>query len=123
MSTYAARAVRWEHGWEIHIEGVGVTQSRTLADAERMARDLIATMLGGEGEDYTVDVHADLGGLEEEAAEVRARNERVARETREAAAASRAVAHELRDAGLSITDTATVLGVSRGRASQLVKAA
>lgn len=121
MSTYTARAVRWEHGWEIHVDRVGVTQCRRLADAERMARDLVATMLGGESEDYIVTVRPDLGGLENEVNEVRSRNARVLSETREAAAASRKVAHELREAGLSISDTATVLGVSRGRASQLVK--
>ena len=38
MKTYQVRAKRWEHGWELHIEGVGVTQSRTLWDAEDMAR-------------------------------------------------------------------------------------
>lgn len=120
MSAYTARAVRWEHGWEIHVDGVGVTQCRTLADAERMARDLVATMLGGEGTDYTVTVRTDLGGLEDEAAAVRARREQVAQETRETAAASRAVARKLRDAGLSVTDIAIVLGVSRGRVSQLL---
>jgi hypothetical protein len=30
-------ARRWAHGWELHIDGVGVTQSRTLASAERIA--------------------------------------------------------------------------------------
>lgn len=42
MKTYHVRAERWEHGWELHIEGVCVTQSRTLWDAEEMARDLIS---------------------------------------------------------------------------------
>jgi hypothetical protein len=32
--------------WELHIEGVGVTQSHTLWDAEEMARDLIARRAG-----------------------------------------------------------------------------
>lgn len=42
MKTYQVRAERWEHGWELHIAGVGVTQSHPLWDAEDMARDLIA---------------------------------------------------------------------------------
>ena len=37
MSTYTVRAKRWKHGWELHIDGVGVTQSRNLADAAREA--------------------------------------------------------------------------------------
>ena len=36
MRTYSVRAKRWEHGWELHIEGVGVTQSHGLKDAEMM---------------------------------------------------------------------------------------
>lgn len=30
MSTYNEHAKRWKHGWELHIDGVGVTQSRNL---------------------------------------------------------------------------------------------
>lgn len=41
MKTYYVRAKRWEHGWELHIDGVGITQSHTLWDAEDMAVDLI----------------------------------------------------------------------------------
>jgi hypothetical protein len=44
--SYTVRAKRWEHGWELHIADVGVTQSRTLADADRMVRDYIATRSG-----------------------------------------------------------------------------
>ena len=41
MSTYTVRATRWAHGWELHIDGVGVTQSRNLDGAEQMVRDYI----------------------------------------------------------------------------------
>ncbi len=41
MSTYTVRAKRWKHGWELHIDGVGVTQSRNLDGAEQMVRDYI----------------------------------------------------------------------------------
>lgn len=43
---YAALARRWAHGWEIHIEGVGVTQCASLDDTERQGADLIETMTG-----------------------------------------------------------------------------
>lgn len=44
---YVVSARRWEHGWELHItdaagEDVGVTQSHTLSDAERVVRDYLA---------------------------------------------------------------------------------
>lgn len=41
MKIYNVSATRWSHGWELAIEGVGVTQSRTLADAERVVRDYL----------------------------------------------------------------------------------
>ncbi|MBO0809569.1 MAG: antitoxin HicB [Actinobacteria bacterium] len=119
MTTWDVRAVRWEHGWELHIRDVGVTQSRTLAGAERMVRDYIASLTGNATTGDVVVVRPDLGGLEAEAMAARQRTEQAAQETREAAAAARSVARRLRAAGLSVSDTAAVLGVSRGRVSQL----
>lgn len=114
-------AKAWAHGWELHVEGVGVTQVRTLAGAAQQAADLIETMT-----DQVIDPD-DLAfqialpdGLAERAKAAR----RLLRDAEEinarAAAESRAVAKALReDAGLSVTDAAVVMGVSRGRISQL----
>jgi hypothetical protein len=121
MSTYAVRAKRWAHGWELHIDGVGVTQSRTLDGAESMIRDYIESLTGRDTSGDTVIICPDLGGLEDRAAAAREQVARAQRENQEAAAASRAVARKLRDAGLSVSDAAVVLGVSRERASQLMK--
>ena len=38
-TTRNVTAKRWKHGWELHIDGVGVTQSRTLDTAGQMVRD------------------------------------------------------------------------------------
>lgn len=46
MTTYTVRAERWSGGWELHVDGLGVTQSRTLAAAQQQARDYIETVLG-----------------------------------------------------------------------------
>lgn len=119
MSTYTVRAVRWEHGWELHIDGVGVTQARTLDGAPGMVRDYIESLTGHDASGDEVVIQPDLGGLEDKATVVREWTERVQRETVEAAAASRDLARDLRKAGLSVSDTAAVLGVSRGRVSQL----
>ena len=121
MTTYVVRAKRWEHGWELHIDGIGVTQSRTLDTAERMVRDYIESLTGNNTTGDQVEIRPDLGGLENKAASVREWVERIQRETQESAAASRALARDLRAAGLSVSDTAAILGVSRGRVSQLVK--
>jgi hypothetical protein len=40
-NTYHVAALRWEHGWELHIEGVGVTQCESLDEAELMIRDYL----------------------------------------------------------------------------------
>jgi hypothetical protein len=84
-----------------------------------MVRDYIESLTGRDASGDEVVIRPDLGGLEDKAAAVREWTERVQRETVEAAAASRDLARDLRKAGLSVSDTAAVLGVSRGRVSQL----
>lgn len=46
MARYEVTAVPWAGGWELHVDGVGVTQSRTLDAAEQQVRDFLATLLG-----------------------------------------------------------------------------
>jgi len=99
-----------------------VTQSRTLDGAEQMVRDYIETLTDRDVGDASVVMEFDLGGLEAKAAEVRKQVEHAQQESRAAAAASRALASALRKEGLSVSDTAKVLGISRGRVSQLVNA-
>ena len=67
MRTYQVRAKRWEHGWELHIAGVGVTQSRTLWDAEDMARDLISRREDLPDTAFTVMITPEIGGGLDEA--------------------------------------------------------
>lgn len=55
-ATIAVGARRWEHGWELYVDGEALTQSMTLADAPRMARDAVATERGGEPGDFEVTV-------------------------------------------------------------------
>ncbi len=124
MTTYNVTARRWKRGWELHIEGVGVTQSRSLGEAETMVRDYVESLTGADVRESVVVIAAEVGGgLDEEA---RAAREAVAaadRATREAAARSRKVARDLRDAGLSGRDIAAILKVSAQRVSQLLKSA
>ncbi|WP_232662182.1 hypothetical protein [Pseudonocardia sp. TRM90224] len=40
-TSYKVTARRWGSYWELDIEGVGVTQARTLSRAERMVRDYL----------------------------------------------------------------------------------
>jgi hypothetical protein len=66
MKTYKVRAERWARGWELHIDGVGVTQSHSLRDAEGMARDYIALDADVSPESFVVEILPEVGhGLDE----------------------------------------------------------
>ncbi len=121
VKTITVRAERWDGGWELYVGDIGVTQSTTLAGAEDEARDYLATRLGGEPEDYSVSVFADLGGLEQDAIHAREATAAAAKAQEDAAAESRRVARNLRAHGLSVSDVAEVMNVSRGRVSQLTR--
>lgn len=123
MTTYSVRAKRWAHGWELHIDGVGVTQSRNLGEAEQMVRDYIETLTDRDTSGDQVAVMPEVGGGLDEA--IRAAREGVAaadRARREAAVRLRQVARAMRqEAGLSGRDIASILHVSAQRVSQLLK--
>lgn len=122
MTTYTVRAKRWERGWELHIDGVGVTQSHGLTDAESMARSYIAMMTEAAPESFAVTVIPEVGnGLDEEASSAREAAKAADDAQRRAAVASRKVARKLRERGLSGRDISVVLRVSPQRVSQLLK--
>jgi hypothetical protein len=120
--TYQVRAKRWAHGWELHIEGAGVTQAHTLRDAERMARDYIALDTGADPDSFAVEITPEIGGeLGERTAAARQAVADAEEARRAAAAQSRVAARRLREAGLSGRDIAAVLHVTPQRVSQLLK--
>lgn len=120
MNTYDVRARRWRGGWELHIDGEGVTQCRTLEQAAQQVLDYLATVHDDfDSDDAHIEVHYDLGGIEDEVDEVKDETTKAAESQRDAAQHLRQLTASLREMGLSVTDMATVLGVSRGRISQL----
>lgn len=125
VSTYSVVAAPWEHGWELHIRSssghVGVTQSRTLAAAVEMVRDYLRLDGQTGWADAHVSVELDLGGLEKTVHAIREEITAAADAQARAAKHSRELAIGLRERGLSVSDMAAVLGVSRGRVSQLVR--
>lgn len=122
MTTYAVRAKRWKHGWELHIDGIGVTQSRNLDGAEQMVRDYIETLTDHDTADDAVIIHPEVGnGLDEAAEAAREAIAEAERALRAAAARSRQVAQRLKQEGLSGRDIAAILHVSAQRVSQLLK--
>ena len=123
-NTYRVDARRWEHGWELHVEGVGVTQSKSLHSAARIAREYIS-LVQSISDESTIDVEIlpkidDALGKEVIAA--RKAVHEIAERQREVAALWRAAAKDLAGSGLSGADIAVVLDVSPQRVSQLLRA-
>jgi len=59
---YNVIAKRREHGWELYIDGIGVTQSRLLSGAEAMVRDYLAADDISDAETAEVTIRPDLDG-------------------------------------------------------------
>jgi hypothetical protein len=91
VNTYKATATREGRWWVVEVDGIGVTQGRTVTEAEEMARDLVAVML-----------------------DVPAVHDAAAAQTRAAALSRRTVA-VLKEAGLTGKDAARILGISPQR--------
>lgn len=121
MSAYTVRAVPWAEGWELHVDGVGVTQVRTLDRAVSQVHDYVETVTDEEDPDLQVLLHVELGGLEKRVAQVRSEVAEVELARSRVAFELRAVTRALRERGLSVTDMAVVLGVTRGRISALIR--
>lgn len=121
MTTYHVTAKRWAQGWELHIDGVGVTQVRSLARAEQQVRDYLETMRDGAQvfDREEIVIRPDIGELANQVDLARATTKAAAEGQTRAARLSREVTRELLDAGLSTTDVAALMGISKGRVSQL----
>lgn len=118
--TYRVIAKPWRRGWELHIGGVGVTQARSLKEAEEAVRDYLSLLQDIDSKErLEIEIIPHLNGVEEQAKQAREAVAEAARLQKVAAQESRAAARSLRAAGLSVADTAAILGVSRGRVSQL----
>ena len=122
--TYKVDALRWEHGWELHVNGVGVTQSRSLRSAAGMAREYIS-LVEGISDESTIDVEIRPtidNPLGKEVIEARRAVQELAERQHEVAALWRTTAQDLAKSGLSGADIAVVLDVSPQRVSQLLNA-
>jgi len=102
------------------VDGVGVTQTRVLEHAKAQVCDLVETMIDSRPAEDDIEVTLDVGDLGSRAQEVREMTAQAGDLQRRAATASRQVVADMRSVGLSVSDIATVLGVSRGRVSQLI---
>jgi hypothetical protein len=124
VTTIDITATRWEGGWELALDGEPITQVRTLEHAEQQVRDYLDTDEPGvDHSDVTVRLRPDLGDdLSERITIIRTATREAQERQIEAARQARLVVRELRAHHVSVADTAAILGVSRGRVSQLAKA-
>lgn len=114
MDTYRVHAKHWAHGWELHIGDLGVTQSRTLAGAQRQVRDYVALLLDVPDDSFAVDIKVTAGQRADRAV-ASALRLRAAADRAEALAteALRGAVAALTDAGVdSARDIAAVLRIS-----------
>lgn len=120
MKTYTVTAKRWARGWELHIDGVGVTQAANLKEAEEMARDYIEAIEDVPADGFAVEIHPDIEpGLAAAARGAKEAIQKAEQAQQVAASRSREAVRSLKDAGLSGVDVAAYLGVSPQRVSQL----
>lgn len=123
VTRYTVTAERGRRWWVLQcVEHPGaVSEVARLDQAPDAMREAIAFVAQVDPADVEVDVRPavpdEVGTHVRAAAHLR---EVAHRANREAAAESRAAARVLRDAGLSVRDVGTVLGVSHQRAHQLL---
>lgn len=122
VTTYTVHAKRAGKYWELHIDGVGVTQSRNLTtDADEMIRSYVHMMkdVPAATVAFTLipQVDADLDAA---TAAARKSAELADRAVKDAAARNRSVAARLVAAGITGRDAARILGVTPQRVSQLL---
>lgn len=115
-------AKRWRGGWELSHDGETWTQVATLERAVEQVRDYLDTIEPDvEHADWQIDVRPEIGELGAEVADARRATAEASAASMAAARRTREVAHRLRTEGYSVSDSASILGVSRGRVSQLIR--
>jgi hypothetical protein len=120
MNTVTVTATRWEHGWELEIDPDHHTQVATLDKAEQQVRDYLDTDAPEvDHTGWSIVVVPDIGDLAADVAGAKKATEAASAASIAAARRARMVAQRLRASGYSVTDSAAILGVSRGRVSQL----
>ena len=117
--TVTVTARRWSGGWELWSGDDCWTQVARLDRAHQQVVDYLDTVdEDTDHSDWTITVIPEVASLDRvHAARETADRARALQE--EAATAWREAALALRAEGLSVADAATIMGVSRGRISQL----
>lgn len=120
---YHAEATRDGRFWLVAVPEIDqVTQARTIAEIEVMARDLIAITEDVAPDSFQIDVHISMPAEAQKQLEEATRLRAVAAETQNRAAQyARDAALQLHNAGIPLRDVGALLGVSYQRAHQLAQ--
>ncbi len=122
MNEINVKASRWSRGWELEIDRDHHTQVATLNRARQQVVDYLdSTWEDIDHSEWVINIVPEVDGLTA-VHEAREATQRATELQIEAARQSREAARMLRSEGLSVTDVAVIMGVSRGRVSQLTQA-
>ena len=119
VKTYIVRARRRQGGWDLEIDGIGVTRADRLTSAERGVRahldllghsDAVSSLITFE---YAKDLEREIDAIRTSRSAADAAN-------RTAAERTRVLARRLVDDGYTGAEVAVMLGVTPQRVSQLV---
>lgn len=120
MTRLEVAASRWSGGWELEISEDQHTSVRDLRKARQQVVDYLDSMDEAiDHSNWDITIVPMIGDLGEVVAEARRATRDAAAAMEDAARQSRLAARRLRAAGYSVSDSAAILGVSRGRVSQL----
>lgn len=128
MKTVVARAKRVGSWWAVEVDVPGATQytqGRTLGEAQAMAQDVVAIM-AAEVDPSLAEavVQLEIVGSARDIADVALSAQRDAEQARAYAKEAQAVAvSDLLAQGMTMGDVAKLIGVTKGRVSQIAKAA
>ncbi len=119
MKTYVVRARRRQGGWDLEIDGIGMTRADRLTSAERGVRAHL-DLLGHSDATSAVVSFEFAKDVEREIEAVRASRAAADAANRTAAERTRVLARRLVDEGYSGAEVALMLAVTPQRVSQLV---
>lgn len=120
-TTYTAIAAREGRWWVLTVDGIGVTQSRTLKDAPGAVCGLVSAMLDVDQADINAVVVPQVSPTVLDRVEAARRSVvQLQAMQHEVATESRAAARDLEREGLTGADIAYILEVSPQRVSQLL---
>ncbi|MDP4013284.1 MAG: hypothetical protein U0990_11400 [Candidatus Nanopelagicales bacterium] len=119
---YTAEVTREGRWWVAQVAPIDyATQCRRLSDMRRQVADLVETVTGEAVDPGSIKLDVRLPGTAQASWDEALRLRETAAATQaKAAAQARVAAKDLADAGLSVRDIGTALGVSFQRAHQLI---